>query len=225
MFKNQKVCLTQLRRKPATMVLLAAILLNSGKTSATVSEIIVKGYISQSDWVESLIGLFFALIFVATRFRFCKKNPSQSLRSEHQTSASYSESKKDEMIDTTVANRMRFAIIDDDIFIRDSWELFMQEFNILTFDSPETFLLASDRSSSFLASFDAIIVDYDFGVKSNMSGTELAQILRRKTAIPIILSTDMDPKDISEIERFDLHLDKNALDWHSLQKLLPAMIS
>jgi hypothetical protein len=126
---------------------------------------------------------------------------------------------------TTFANRITIAIIDDDIFIRESWELFLQEFNIVTYDSPESFLLALDRNSSLISSLDAIVVDYDFGAKSTLSGADLAAVLRKKTSSPIILSTDRAQRDIPDFERFDLHLDKNILDWHSLQKLLPAVIS
>jgi hypothetical protein len=225
MKKVHNESLAKLRKIAAIFGFLTAMPLNSSNVSATVFDILEKSYVSQSDWVESALGFFFALIFVTTHFRFCKKISNQSVASKQQTSAKFCELKSEKIINTKIANRMKFAIVDDDIFIRESWELFMQDFNIQTFDSPETFLLASERSSGFLATFDAIIVDYDFGVKSSMSGTELAQILRRKTAIPIILSTDRDPKDISEIEKFDLHLHKNILDWHGLQKLLPAVIS
>jgi hypothetical protein len=122
-------------------------------------------------------------------------------------------------------NRPTVAIVDDDIFIRESWELFLREFNLITFDSPESFLLALDRNTSLINTLDAIVVDYDFGNKSDMSGTDLAVILRKKTCSPIILSTDCEQKDIQGFDRFDLHLDKKILDWHGLEKLLPAVIS
>ena len=126
---------------------------------------------------------------------------------------------------TPITPRPTIAIIDDDIFIRESWELFLQEFNLITFDSPESFLLALERNTSLITSLDAIVVDYDFDTKSTMSGADLASILRKRTSSPIILSTDREQKDIADFDRFDLHLDKNILDWHSLQKLLPAVIS
>ncbi len=125
----------------------------------------------------------------------------------------------------STTNRASIAIIDDDIFIRESWELFLQEFDLITFDSPESFLLALDRNSDLINTLDAIVVDYDFGTQSTMSGADLASILRKRTSSPIILSTDREQKDIPDFDRFDLHLDKNILDWHALQKLLPSLIS
>jgi hypothetical protein len=124
-----------------------------------------------------------------------------------------------------VINRPTIVIVDDDIFIRESWELFLSEFNLITFDSPEAFILALDRNSSLINTLDAIVVDYDFGNKSDLTGTDLAVILRKKTSAPIILSTDREKKDILGFERFDLYIDKNILDWHGLEKLLPAVIS
>jgi len=124
-----------------------------------------------------------------------------------------------------LAARLTIALIDDDIFIRESWELFIQDVDLLTFDSPEAFLLAIEHNINLITALDAIIVDYDFGSKSKLSGADLANLLRPKTTLPIILSTDMKRKDIPEFDRFDLHLDKNILDWHDLHKLLPTVIS
>jgi len=119
----------------------------------------------------------------------------------------------------------KIAIVDDDIFIREAWELFLQDFTLFTFDSPETFLLAINRNSQFLDTIDAIVLDYDFGTRSRLLGTELGHILRPKTNCPIIISTDRSRTDIIDIEKFDLHLDKNILDWHNLKKLIPIVVS
>ena len=114
--------------------------------------------------------------------------------------------------------KSKIAVVDDDIFIRESWELYVQDCEAVTFESPEAFLreLASDPTLN--TSLDAIIVDYSFGTISNMSGSDLAAALRKLTGLPIILSTDMCRSQIDNFEIFDLHLDKNVLDWQNLTK-------
>lgn len=114
--------------------------------------------------------------------------------------------------------KSKIAIVDDDIFIRESWEYFVEDCETITFDSPETFLQAFEADPALSSSLDAIIVDYSFGAKSNMSGSDLAAALRKITRLPIILSTDMCRTQIANFEIFDLHLDKNVLDWQNLTK-------
>jgi hypothetical protein len=119
------------------------------------------------------------------------------------------------------SNRVQIAVIDDDIFIREAWALLGHEFDALTFESPEAFLNEIGRNPDLGSSFDAIIVDYNFGARSRMSGADLAAVLKTVTASPLILSTDSLPSEISGAELFDLQLEKNILTWRQLGNLIP----
>lgn len=112
----------------------------------------------------------------------------------------------------------KIAVVDDDIFIRESWESYVVDCETITFESPEAFLHEFAADPTLKISLAAIIVDYSFGTKSSMTGSDLAAELRKLTCLPIILSSDMCRSQIVNFEVFDLHLDKNFLDWQNLSK-------
>lgn len=119
------------------------------------------------------------------------------------------------------SNRVQIAVIDDDIFIREAWALLGHEFDALTFESPEAFLAEIARNPNLGGAFDAIIVDYNFGGRSHMSGADLAAVLKTVTASPLILSTDSQPSEIRGAELFDLRLEKNIMTWRELGSMIP----
>lgn len=124
---------------------------------------------------------------------------------------------------TTAATLLRtqIAVIDDDIFVREAWALLGHDFDAQTFESPEEFLGEIERNPGLRQSFDAIIVDFDFGMRSQMSGVDLAAALRSITKTLLILSTDRQLSEIDGTELFDLHLDKNIFNWQNLGNLIP----
>lgn len=118
------------------------------------------------------------------------------------------------------SQRTKIAVIDDDIFIREAWGLLGHEFDTLTFESPEEFLDYLAQIPNLAVSFDVIVTDYNFGMRSAMSGADFAERLRQLVSTPIILSTDMDQSSIRRGDLFDSFLDKKIINWRKLDDLL-----
>jgi len=95
-----------------------------------------------------------------------------------------------------VSRKPKIAIIDDDPLFGECWRMSLKDkFEIVSFDSPRTFL----NQYTDISTLSCVITDFDFGkVKSDIGAIELARHLRGiDSTLPVILASGYDLDDTS----------------------------
>ncbi len=112
------------------------------------------------------------------------------------------------------------AVIDDDCFVRELWDMQSDVIEPHLFSSPEEFLTAMKSDPSFLHRFDAFIVDYYFSEASEYTGDQIAIKIRAGVNTPIIMSSDVQSVPEQSRSAFNGQISKDCQSWDVVQKLL-----
>lgn len=110
------------------------------------------------------------------------------------------------------------AVIEDSVFVAEAWCATLGE-EALAFRSPEEFWRYAEANASYLDNLAGIITDFHFE-NSGSDGIDLARKLKKLRSIPIILSSELNDFEKSDLDTVDLVVGKDPLPWRSLRKLL-----
>jgi FixJ family two-component response regulator len=107
----------------------------------------------------------------------------------------------------------KIAVVDDCEVVRMAWEFNSTELEVSCYSNPEAFL---DEKSK-LNGYDCIIIDYDYGEESEMTGLDLGQEIRKNYSGKLILSTGF--PEIGNPDLFDAIIGKEVKTAEELQRL------
>jgi signal transduction histidine kinase/DNA-binding response OmpR family regulator len=110
------------------------------------------------------------------------------------------------------------AVIEDSVFVAEAWCATLGE-EALAFRSPEEFWRHVEGNAGYLDSLVGVITDFHFE-NSGSDGIDLARKVKERRNIPIVLSSELNDFEQSEMGAVDLVVGKEPLSWRSLRKLL-----
>lgn len=112
----------------------------------------------------------------------------------------------------------RIAVIDDNPFVLEAWQLFVDDAEVVPFASPSAFWAHADKVVGFLACLDCIVTDYQFDLEGEEDGLTFAATLKRRSKIPVILASDAElgelPTDI------DARMPKEPMSYAAIKERL-----
>lgn len=111
------------------------------------------------------------------------------------------------------------AIIDDDCFIRELWNMQSEEIHACLYSSPEEFLNDIKINPARMETFDAIVIDYYFDESSTYRGDQLARKIRHQVRVPIIISSDISDLAPEVSLAFDGRIEKSCQSWAEISRI------
>jgi len=110
-------------------------------------------------------------------------------------------------------------VIEDNIYILESWKKCLDSATLLPFRSPSEFWAKMEQDFSVLFGLDCIITDFHFG-NDTEDGVSLSYRVKEQCDVPIILSTNDVSADLDELGLFLAIIDKNPLSINAIKNLL-----
>jgi len=111
--------------------------------------------------------------------------------------------------------RPEVLIVDDDVFILEAWQSKLgHSRNVATYSSPESLLRSLSQEAQQFSLVRCIITDMNFA-PGEISGLELARVLREKINAPILMASDAALHHNGEV---DAVIGKAPVGWLDLQR-------
>jgi len=118
---------------------------------------------------------------------------------------------------STHLDSLKFAFVEDSHIIRLRWKMAWKNGELVDFSTPEDFWKEVESNPSFLSSLACVITDFDFDSLSLEDGGTFAACLRKRTHIPIFLSSNFSKFPLSKEQLLDEI--KKAKEHHSFLKI------
>lgn len=118
--------------------------------------------------------------------------------------------------------RPRLVLVEDDPFVSEAWQVVCTDATLDVYSRPEDFLASLDRDPTLLRDAVAVVTDYYFGPSSTYDGEKLADAVRKIWRGPIILSSASVLRDWANHPSIDLVIEKEAMPWQILARLVEA---
>lgn len=117
----------------------------------------------------------------------------------------------DESIKTDV------AIVDDNIYIRESWRAMLSDRIVHGFSGPAEFWRALDSDQDLESRLACVITDYHFGENADENGVQLARRWMARSSVPVFIASNSESfTDNTNIFR----ISKEPLTWRDLQRII-----
>lgn len=113
----------------------------------------------------------------------------------------------------------RIAIVDDSLFVLEAWQQLVDDAEVLVFESPRKFFLATSREPGLLASLACVVTDFHFDEGEPLDGTNFAALLVQRCGPPVLLSSDM-PYGDEAGSPFAGRIAKEPMSWMQLARVL-----
>jgi signal transduction histidine kinase len=110
------------------------------------------------------------------------------------------------------------ALVEDDPFLAESWQSMVQDAKIDWFTKPEDLFAKIDSDQTYLASCSVVVTDMNFDNGSTFNGLDVAQ--RTNKSVPVILSTEVPPRDKKIDSLICSVIDKMPRSWEELSHLV-----
>jgi hypothetical protein len=112
------------------------------------------------------------------------------------------------------------ALIEDEVFVREAWQLSVKKTSMMSFETPEAFLAKCRTEPRFLAGLKVVVTDFHFGSASERDGAWLKdEVNRLRHDLPVVLSSDSGTVGQAS-DGFRLVIDKRPYEWGEIEGLL-----
>ena len=91
---------------------------------------------------------------------------------------------------TVQERNLHISLVDDSSFCHWYWQDHFATCIIAPFETPEELLEKLNREPELSATWDAIVIDFDFSNRSRLNGATATRLLRKIFAGPILLHSD-----------------------------------